>query len=89
MFERTNRNLNLPTFLINQRRHNLGSMDIFLSLFMIFRVNPPQRAGGQCLLGQHLVFERRKSGDCCFNGKEYEREINISSCACGEDDFEW
>lgn len=47
-----------------------------------------ERAGGQCLLGQHLVFERRKSGDCCFNGKEYEREINISSCACGEDDFE-
>lgn len=48
-----------------------------------------QRIDGNCLLGQHLVYERRKSGDCCFNGEEYEREINITTCACEEDDFEW
>lgn len=47
-----------------------------------------ERIDGECLLGQHFVYERRKSGDCCFNGKEYEREINITTCACEEDDFE-
>ncbi|CAH3014982.1 unnamed protein product [Porites evermanni] len=47
-----------------------------------------ERADGRCLLGQHLTYERRKSGDCCFNGMEYEREINISSCLCEADDFE-
>ena len=44
---------------------------------------------GKCLLGQHLTYERRKSGDCCFNGMEYEREINISFCYCEAEDFEW
>ena len=48
-----------------------------------------QRVGGHCLLGQHTVYERRKSEDCCFNGEEYEREVNISACTCGGDDFEW
>jgi len=40
-------------------------------------------------LGQHIVFERRKSGDCCFNGDEYEREINVTTCTCEIDDFDW
>jgi len=47
-----------------------------------------ERLGGHCLLGQHTVYERRKSEDCCFNGEEYEREVNISACTCGGDDFE-
>ncbi|KAK2572594.1 VPS10 domain-containing receptor SorCS1 [Acropora cervicornis] len=46
-----------------------------------------ERAGGQCLLGQHIVYERRKAGDCCFNGEEYEREINVTFCTCNADDF--
>ncbi|XP_078357974.1 VPS10 domain-containing receptor SorCS1-like [Oculina patagonica] len=48
-----------------------------------------ERVDGECLLGQHIVFERRKAGDCCFNGDEYEREINISTCTCEIEDFEW
>lgn len=47
-----------------------------------------ERVGFQCLLGQHIVYQRRKSGDCCFNGEEYEREINVTACTCKTDDFD-
>ncbi|XP_068742839.1 VPS10 domain-containing receptor SorCS1-like isoform X2 [Montipora capricornis] len=47
-----------------------------------------ERVGYQCLLGQHIVYQRRKSGDCCFNGEEYEREINVTACTCTTDDFD-
>ncbi|XP_031549570.1 VPS10 domain-containing receptor SorCS1-like [Actinia tenebrosa] len=46
-----------------------------------------ERMKGQCLLGEHMVYERRKADICCYNGKQYEREINQTSCNCSLEDF--
>ena len=46
------------------------------------------RQGGQCLLGERAVYERRKPEVCCFNGRSYERPINTSTCPCKLQDFD-
>ena len=42
---------------------------------------------GQCLLGEHFVYEKRKRNTCCYNGIDYERPLNITTCNCTMEDF--
>ena len=42
-----------------------------------------------CLLGRMVEFERRIPRTNCYNGKDYEREINLRNCTCTRNDFEW
>ena len=42
-----------------------------------------------CLLGQHLVYERRLAHAYCYNGRDYDREISVNNCTCTIEDYEW
>jgi hypothetical protein len=42
----------------------------------------------QCLLGRHIVWQRRKPDSNCHNPIEREIESMETSCVCTEDDFE-
>ncbi|CAH1258734.1 SORCS3 [Branchiostoma lanceolatum] len=49
---------------------------------------PSDQLGRQCLLGERKVYERRKMDSECYNGRNYEREINTTVCQCTPEDFE-
>ncbi|XP_041368197.1 VPS10 domain-containing receptor SorCS3-like [Gigantopelta aegis] len=44
--------------------------------------------GVSCILGQEIVYERKKSKSLCFNGQDYERPVKTSPCPCRKEDFE-
>jgi len=48
-----------------------------------------QSTGHNCLLGETAVYERRKADSECFNGEQYQRAINVTTCSCIHEDFEW
>jgi hypothetical protein len=75
----------IPTRLTIRLTRASGTRVYFSSYFLIYL----QRMKGKCLLGEHMVYERRKAKTCCYNGKEYEREINHTSCNCTMEDFMW
>jgi PKD repeat protein len=47
-----------------------------------------ERIGRRCLLGQSVVYRRRKADVCCFNGYDFEVPISTSICECAKEDFE-
>ncbi|KAI6649067.1 VPS10 domain-containing receptor SorCS1-like [Oopsacas minuta] len=47
-----------------------------------------ERQGGDCLLGEKATYERRDPAVCCFNGRDYIRPINTSTCPCKLQDFD-
>ncbi|XP_065840333.1 VPS10 domain-containing receptor SorCS3-like [Oscarella lobularis] len=47
-----------------------------------------ERVGRRCLLGESRVYERRKAEACCYNGRDYDRPVNVSACGCAAEDFE-
>eukprot|EP00118_Oscarella_pearsei_P002351 m.10303 g.10303 ORF g.10303 m.10303 type:complete len:970 (+) comp22172_c0_seq1:130-3039(+) len=47
-----------------------------------------ERVGRRCLLGESSLYKRRKAESCCFNGRDFERPINVTSCKCAAEDFE-
>ncbi|KAL4231927.1 Sortilin-related VPS10 domain containing receptor 2 [Mactra antiquata] len=42
----------------------------------------------KCIMGENLVFERRKQMSQCYYGTDYYRPKNIQTCSCGREDFE-
>lgn len=42
-----------------------------------------------CLLGQRLVYERRRAHAFCYNGRNYDRKVSATNCSCTVDDYEW
>ncbi|KAK3746724.1 hypothetical protein QZH41_018763 [Actinostola sp. cb2023] len=46
-----------------------------------------ERMTGKCLMGESMLYERRRANVSCFNGEEYEREISNASCNCSMEDF--
>ena len=42
----------------------------------------------ECLMGQKVIYIRRKRDSECFNGLTFERKIVIEQCHCTEDDYE-
>ena len=45
-------------------------------------------ADRNCLLGESMVIERRKTEVCCLSGEQYERVVSITPCECAREDFE-
>jgi len=41
-----------------------------------------------CILGERMTFERRHADAECYNGEDYERAVNVTSCLCTQEDFE-
>jgi hypothetical protein len=50
--------------------------------------SPTDNENVDCLLGQKLVYERRRADAHCFNGRDYEREISTEICPCSIMDYE-
>eukprot|EP01089_Gocevia_fonbrunei_P012250 TRINITY_DN2840_c0_g1_i2.p1 TRINITY_DN2840_c0_g1~~TRINITY_DN2840_c0_g1_i2.p1 ORF type:complete len:840 (+),score=224.56 TRINITY_DN2840_c0_g1_i2:59-2521(+) len=50
--------------------------------------SPSDARGGGCLLGQKYVYERRKRDSACFNPRDLDRQISVSSCNCSAADYE-
>lgn len=48
-----------------------------------------QDKGMNCLMGETVVYERRKQMSECFVGEEYFRPKSSQPCSCTEEDFEW
>ncbi len=42
-----------------------------------------------CLLGQKVVYQRRRAQSLCYNGMDYDRPISVINCSCTVDDYEW
>ncbi|CAH1785148.1 unnamed protein product [Owenia fusiformis] len=49
---------------------------------------PYDEAGHECILGQKIIYERRKQRSVCYNGRDYVRPTNKSVCECVSEDFE-
>ena len=47
------------------------------------------RTDQACILGSSVTIERRNASVCCLIGKEYSRSVDVKSCPCNEEDFEW
>jgi hypothetical protein len=41
----------------------------------------------KCMLGQQMVYTRRKRTSQCWNGEDYERVTTKNICACTQEDF--
>ena len=39
--------------------------------------------------GRTEVYERRREGVQCYNGRDYQREVLVQNCACSIYDYEW
>ena len=39
--------------------------------------------------GRKEVYEKRLEQRNCYNGEEYEREVQVSNCSCTVLDYEW
>ena len=51
--------------------------------------SPSESSKVNCLLGQKIVYHRRRAHAVCFNGEDFERKISIQNCTCTELDYEW
>ena len=43
----------------------------------------------RCVLGKKQKFERRKAKQVCYNGRNYDRPIEVAPCLCVREDFKW
>jgi hypothetical protein len=50
---------------------------------------PSESSKVNCLLGQKVVYSRRRAHSVCFNGGSFERKISVQNCTCTELDYEW
>ncbi|KAK2708068.1 hypothetical protein QYM36_015679, partial [Artemia franciscana] len=44
--------------------------------------------GRKCLLGRHVVYERRIPTSVCFAGSPYNRALTLENCDCRREDYE-
>eukprot|EP00929_Paragymnodinium_shiwhaense_P092812 TRINITY_DN5280_c0_g2_i1.p1 TRINITY_DN5280_c0_g2~~TRINITY_DN5280_c0_g2_i1.p1 ORF type:complete len:956 (-),score=196.30 TRINITY_DN5280_c0_g2_i1:31-2898(-) len=44
-------------------------------------------SGDQCMLGQQIVYTRRKRTSQCWNGEDFDRSVTKKTCACTKEDF--
>jgi hypothetical protein len=51
--------------------------------------SPSDALGTDCLMGQKMVYLRRKQSSVCFNGLDYEPSHNTTFCPCTDEDYEW
>lgn len=42
----------------------------------------------ECILGARVTYERRAPDATCVNGRDYDRPVSETPCACQDDDFE-
>ncbi|XP_065883526.1 uncharacterized protein [Dysidea avara] len=45
------------------------------------------RLGDRCVLGERIVYRKRKPGHCCHTGSDYWNPISVSTCQCSIGDF--
>ncbi|ESN90112.1 hypothetical protein HELRODRAFT_194679 [Helobdella robusta] len=50
--------------------------------------NPTDDPNIDCLLGKKMIYQRRKSLSLCYNGRNYDRAINVQNCPCKISDYE-
>lgn len=42
----------------------------------------------KCLLGRKTIYERRDPNSVCYNGRDYDRPIEVENCTCTREDYE-
>ncbi|XP_065883529.1 uncharacterized protein [Dysidea avara] len=45
------------------------------------------RLGDRCVLGERIVYRKRKPGRCCHTGSDYWNPISVSTCQCSIEDY--
>lgn len=48
-----------------------------------------ERTDTDCILGADVSIERRYPNNCCLIGPGYVRTVEITTCDCTEEDYDW